>query len=145
LLQSELLPYVSDYTQSFNKILQPPFCVVAPFFKKITFYYSARKSEIDWTRRKNETFYFTFLKDFFTTGCLGFGSRKSLLHTHTDIPKCVRGPPEEGGCLLKKASPLLFFFSFPIHHHQHFTQLAWCVVQQRALHFLLLGKREESR
>jgi hypothetical protein len=87
--------------------------VVAPFFKKITFYYSARKSEIDWTRRKNETFYFTFLKDFFTTGCLGFGSRKSLLHTHTDIPKCVRGPPEEGGCLLKKASPLLFSFPPP--------------------------------
>lgn len=121
------------------------------FFKKITFILfiffiiPPGNPRSTGQEEKMKLFIWLFWRTFLLLGVLVLAVKEvsTTTHIHTDIPKCVRGPPEEGGCLLKKASPLLF--SYPLHHHQHFTQLAWCVVQQRALHFLLLGKREESR
>jgi hypothetical protein len=64
---------------------------------------------------KMKLFLFDFFEGLFYYWVSWFWLKEvSTTHIHTDIPKCVRGPPEEGGCLLKKASPLLFS-SFPIH------------------------------
>lgn len=117
-VQSELLPYVSDYTQSFNKILQPPFCVVAPPFFTKTFYFilffiiiipPGNPRSTGQKNEKNETFIWLFLKDFFTTGCLGW-LKEVYTHRHS---KVCEGAPGRRRMSIKKLAPFFFSSSFP--------------------------------